>query len=216
MDYSHQKHYFETAYNTGSDHWSKVVFDKKGSDIINKLEPGAMILDLGSGRGRFPFELVAHGYKVIGLDYITSIVEKNNEEVKNRGIEKSIRFLEGDVLDIPLTDGSFDAVCDVGLLQHIHPEDWTTYREQVSRVLKKDGYFFLTVFSKETTTFLNWHPKREPFGTYEREGVEYHFFSNEELSLLFESDFNVVSSRIEHSKVHSDDVAYAVLLLQKK
>lgn len=215
MDYSNQKQYFETAYTTGSDHWTHVAFSDKGSDLAKYLKPGAMILDLGSGRGQFPFDLALDGFRVIGLDYVKSIVEKNNEEVKNRKLEKSMRFLEGDVFDIPLTDASFDAVTDVGLLQHIHPEDWIEYRSEMNRVLKPGGYFFLIALSKETKSFLTWHPKREPFGTYDREGVHYHFFTREEITLLFDGMFKLVSERIDTVTLHHDPTAFFVMVFQK-
>jgi ubiquinone/menaquinone biosynthesis C-methylase UbiE len=215
MDYSNQKQYFETAYITGSDHWTHVAFNQKGSDLSKYLKPGAMILDLGSGRGQFPFELVQDGYRTIGLDYVKSIVEKNNEEVHNRKLDTSMRFIEGDVFNIPFTDGSFDAVTDVGLLQHIHPEDWLEYRMEVNRVLKPGGYYFLIALSRDTKSFLTWHPKREPFGTYDREGVQYHFFTREELTLLFDGTFTLLSERTDVVTLHHDPTSFFVMVFQK-
>ncbi len=216
MDYSQQKMFFQTSYATGSDTWSQASFAMKGGELMASLSPGAMILDLGSGRGHFPFELAKNGFKVIGLDYVKQIVEKNNEEVKNFNLENKMRFMEGDVFDIPLADKSFDAVTDIGLLQHIHPEDWSDYRKEIVRVLKKGGYFFLITLSKETPTFFNWNPKQQAFGDFERDGVFYHFFTKEEIGLLFEDDFEIFSERIEQVNLHRDTVSFVVTLLKKK
>ena len=216
MDYSQQKGFFQTAYATGSDDWSALSFASKAKELKDVLEPGAMILDIGSGRGRLPFELAREGFRVIGVDFVKSIVEKNNDEVRNFGFESKVRFLEGDVFDIPLADNSFDAVVDVGLLQHVHPEDWSDYRNEIVRVLRPGGYFFVIALSKETPTFIAWNPKQSTFGDFELSGLHYHFFTKEEIEILFESDFEIVSERVETVGTHGDSAEYFIALMRKK
>jgi 2-polyprenyl-3-methyl-5-hydroxy-6-metoxy-1,4-benzoquinol methylase len=81
MSYEEQKNYFETAYNTGSDTWTNSTVPESSKQFIEKLPSKAMVLDIGSGRGRFPFTLAENGFRVIGLEYVASLVKKNNEEV---------------------------------------------------------------------------------------------------------------------------------------
>ncbi len=214
-DYSEQKKYFETAYTTGSDMWTHTPFTLKGKEFIEHLKPGAIILDLGSGRGRFPFELQKLGFRVIGLDYIKKIVEKNNQEVKMLGVEKTVRFVEGDVFDIPFSDDGFDAVADVGLLQHINESDWSTYASEVARVTKPGGYFLLMALSKETTKFLNWSPKKHEESDFVRDGVFYHFFTQAEIKNIFGANFEIISERIDYLDAEGE-VAYVVNVLKRK
>ncbi len=216
MDYSSQKKFFQTAYTTGTDDWSHIPFTMKGGELMQSIEPGSMILDVGSGRGHMPFELAKNGYKVIGMDIVGNLVEKNNLEVKNFKLESRLKFIEGDIFDIPLSDASFDAVTDVGLLQHIHPEDWSDYRNEIVRVLKPGGYFFLITLAKDTQSYFNWHPKSNSFGDFEHDGVFYHFFTNEELNILFESDFDILSQRHETVTEHHDPAVHIVSLMRKK
>lgn len=216
MDYSHQKKFFQTAYTTGSDYWTQLPFVFKGGELMQALTPGSIILDLGSGRGRFPFELVNNGFRVIGMDVVPSIVTANNLEVKNFKLESKLRFIEGDIFDIPLADASFDAVTDIGLLQHVHPEDWSDYRNEIVRVLKPGGHFFLITLSKETVSYLTWKPKQDAFGDFTRDGVFYHFFTKEQLAILFEADFEIVSERTETVVTHGDHVSYSIILMRKK
>lgn len=216
MDYSPQKKFFQTSYTTGSDYWTRIPFALKGGELIQSLAQGAIVLDIGSGRGHFPLELARNGLKVIGMDVIPSIVAANNAEVKNFKLESKVRFIEGDIFDIPLTDASIDAVTDIGLLQHIHPEDWSEYRNEVVRVLKSGAYFFLITLSKDTLSFLNWQPKKDSFGDFTHEGVFYHFFNKEQLNILFENDFDIISERTETVTVHHDQVSYIVALMRKK
>jgi ubiquinone/menaquinone biosynthesis C-methylase UbiE len=216
MDYSQQRKFFETSYNTGTDHWSRVDIDNDVLDeLTKKLSTNAFVLDVGSGRGKIPFVLAEKGFRVIGLDYIKSIVQKNNEEVKNKKLGEKLRFIEGDIFDIPLSENSFDAVVDIGLLQHIDPEDWQDYRSEVMRVLKSKGYFLVVALLNETEKFMTWFPSTDPYGDYERDGVFYHFFDEDELMILFEDVTNLVSYKTIRSEVHGDKVVYAVALFQK-
>lgn len=214
--YTSQKDFFDRAYRTGTDTWTHIPFTMKGGELIHTLKPNSMVLDLGSGRGQFPFDLAKYGHRAIGLDTSEASVLWANEQVRDRGIQQQLRFVVGDVLDIPFANESFDAVCDVGLLQHVSREDWSTYRDEVLRVLKPKGFYFLIAYAKQTDRFFTFSPKQDKYGDFEHEGVYYHFFTQEELSVLFGDSFETVSLRVEHVQVHRDDVGYYVILLQKK
>ncbi len=215
MSYNTQKEHFERAYATGSDMWTKNNFSLHEKEFISVLPHNAMVLDLGAGRGRFTFRLGDAGMRVIGLEYVKSIVEKNNEETKLRGLEKNIRFYEGDVLDIPFTDSGFDGVADVGLLHYLFHEDFEKYSSEVSRVMKSGGFYLLVVLSKASTQYLGFTPKSSTLSDYEYEGVHVHFFTEEEIQKLFAKDFTIVS----HAREFVDQdhqIAYEVFLMKKK
>jgi len=127
MDYKEHKEYFETAYRTGSDIWTHIPAKERGKMLTKELPKGALILDVGSGRGLFAKQLVEDGYSVIGVDFESNIVKKTNEDVKNWGLEGRLRFVEGDALDIPFTDESFDGVYSFGLMENLYKEDWAQY-----------------------------------------------------------------------------------------
>ncbi len=215
MDYSAQKKYFHIAYRTGSDHWTKTVLPFRDTVLAERLAPNSLILDLGSGRGRFPFDLVKRGFRVIGIDYVGEVVKKNNHEVKLLGLDKNLRFMEADALDIPLSDASFDAVTDVGLIQHVAKQDWAQYIGEISRVLKPGGYCLLAALSKETSRYLTWTPKSDANPSYEREGVLYYFFTGAEIALLFQNAFDLVSFKVEYTS-DREPIAYITVLMKKK
>lgn len=213
--YDKSQNYFATAYRTGSDIWTHIPFQSKAEELTDKLPPNAFILDLGSGRGQFPFQLAVKGFRTIGLDPIGDIVKKGNEEVKIRNLSEVMRFVEGDALDIAFAENSFDAVTDIGLLQHLVPEDWQTYADEVYRVTKPGGYYFLIALSRETTEYMHWTPKKDAAGDYEYEGVPHHFFTEQEIRALFENNFDIMSFRIEHVPAYHN-TAFIVALMQKK
>lgn len=197
MIYEEQKEYFERAYKTGSDIWTHFPYERRGAMLAEKLSANSLILDLGSGRGLWAFDMVNLGYRAIGVDYVKEMVSKSNADAEIRGLDKKVRFIESNVLDLPLQDNTFDAATDFGLLQHIHPDNWAEYTREVSRVIKSGGYFLKVVFSKETTNFLGFNPKGAATGQFEKDGIHYYFFTKEEIAKLFEKEFEVIEQKIE-------------------
>ncbi len=214
-NYEEQKKYFALSYRTGTDTWTHIPFTLKGSSLTKRIPTGSMILDLGSGRGLWAFQLGESGYKVIGVDYVKDIVDKQNEEVKNRHLEGKVVFVEGDALDIPFQDASYDAVTDWGLMQHLARADWDAYKKEILRVLKPGGYFLMIVFSKETTAFRHLYPKTSPENDFDIEGVIHHFFTDDEIKNTFENEFEIVESEVEFVPADAH-IAYLNVLLKKK
>jgi len=105
------------------------------------------------------------------------------------------------VLAIPFPDAHFDAICDFGLFETLHREDWPQYLIEISRVLKPGGYYLNVSLSRETQNFLNFHPVNEMSdGDLERYGIRYHFFTHDEMQNIFSSKFETISEQTELSK----------------
>ena len=73
-----QKKYFELAYKTGTDIWTRPPSFEQGRKLTEKLGRDALVLDLGSGRGLFAKHLADQGFRVIGLDFDRGIVDRGN------------------------------------------------------------------------------------------------------------------------------------------
>ena len=215
MSYAPQDTFFAQAYRTGTDHWTNIPYNRRPHELALYLPKGSLVLDLGTGRGKLLFELADLGFRAIGLENNADVIKRGNNQILDKKLDGDIRFLEGTALDIPLTDGSFDGVVDVGLLHHIKPEDYPTYVEEAHRVLKVGGYFFMVVLSKDTPHYLSWNPSREDASDFKHEGVRYHFFSDDEIRRMFEKDFEVM--QLEHDHPYGPSGAtFAVVLLKKK
>ncbi len=206
-----QKNFFEIAYRTGTDSWTHIPYEISAKHLAEYLPKNALVLDLGSGRGRFPFELAKQGFRVIGLDYVKEVIDKNNDEVRLVGIGSQLRFMEGNVLDIPFTDSSFDAVTDFGVLQHLDRADWETYAHEVKRVLKNGGQYLSVELSRETPQYLTWIPKKSETGDFEFENVKYHFFTESEMSELFKDGFALE----DQQNLFMSDREHAVFLVSR-
>ncbi|USN94702.1 MAG: class I SAM-dependent methyltransferase [Candidatus Nomurabacteria bacterium] len=192
MNYELQKKFFKTAYTTGSDTWSTISKDSDIESFLGILPKSALLLDLGSGRGRLAFSIAKMGFRIIGLDYIEDINEKNNKEAKEEGLEGKLKFFSGDALDIPFTRESFDGAIDISLMNHLTDEDHDKYLSEVNRVLKTGGHFLLFVLSKETAKYLNHFPSQEEGNHFEFHDTHYHFFTKSDLEKMLSKYFEII------------------------
>ncbi|MBI5742478.1 MAG: class I SAM-dependent methyltransferase [Candidatus Niyogibacteria bacterium] len=213
--YTDQQKYFEQAYTTGSDIWTHFPYETKAAELLEKLPQNSIILDLGSGRGTWAFELVEKGYRAIGIDYAKRAVDKANADAAVRNLASKVRFVEGDVLDMAFKDSTFDAAADFGLLQHLHPEDWERYAAEVARTIKPGGYFLLVGFSKETPAWLGFNPKAAATGGFEKYGIHYYFFAKEEIAKIFEKYFEIVEQKNETLSTPNTPVFLSTLFKKK-
>jgi demethylmenaquinone methyltransferase/2-methoxy-6-polyprenyl-1,4-benzoquinol methylase len=71
---------------------------------LARVGPGSRALDVATGTGDLAIELSARGAQVVGLDFSERMLELARE--KAPGIE----FVQGNALELPYADASFDAV----------------------------------------------------------------------------------------------------------
>ncbi|MFH8724513.1 class I SAM-dependent methyltransferase [Streptomyces termitum] len=113
------------------------------------LAPGDRVLDLGCGAGRHAFECYRRGAQVVALD-------RNGEEIREVATwfaamkeageapaGATATAMEGDALNLPFPDESFDVVIISEVMEHI-PDDKGVLAEMV-RVLKPGGRIAITV-----------------------------------------------------------------------
>lgn len=73
-----------------------------------------LVLEAGSGAGRFTEVLLKHGATVHSFDY-SSAVEAN---ARNNGASDRLTLVQGDIRRIPFAEASYDIVVCLGVLQH--------------------------------------------------------------------------------------------------
>lgn len=193
MTYQEHKKHFYISYKTGTDAWTHPYTNKESLRLTEKLAPGSVILDVGSGRGYLAKHLAEMGFKVIGIDFESEIVKKINEDRKDWGLAEKLKFAEADALNIPFEDASFDAVTDFGLFETLFKEDWGTYAKEINRVLKPGGFYLNVSLSHDTAQFFEFYPKKGIENDFEKYGIHYHFFSKDEMVDIFKDKFALVS-----------------------
>ncbi len=85
----------------------------------SSLRPGVRVLDVGSGIGGAAFHLAkTYGAKVIGIDLAEEMVAVAHERAAELGMEDSVQFLLGDVLEEKFAE-PFDIIWSRDAFMHI-------------------------------------------------------------------------------------------------
>jgi len=104
-----------------------------------------VVLDLGCGSGRYTVALNTYGCKTItGYDVGGQGLNIAKDIASKYGL-KNMEFVEGDVLDLPYEDESFDFVFCNGVLHHT--TDFKRGLSELYRVLKTSGKAFLYLYA---------------------------------------------------------------------
>lgn len=136
---------FEDSFSSG-EFYNKQTQDARHLAQILAFLPikqDMTILDLGAGSGYLSFPIAKENgsCKVVGLDIVNKALEVNRERA-NRENLNNLSFVSYDGIDFPFADGSFDMVISRYALHHFPDIEHSI--GEVSRVLRKKGYFFVS------------------------------------------------------------------------
>ncbi|MFO1107816.1 MAG: methyltransferase domain-containing protein [Bradyrhizobium sp.] len=108
-----------------------------------RIGVGSKVVDLCAGLGG-PARYLAHRYgaDVTGIELTPARVAGAAELSRRVGLDGQVRVIEGNVMDLPLADASFDAVVSQEALLHV-PDIARTFAE-AHRVLRPGGRIAFT------------------------------------------------------------------------
>ncbi|WP_405576364.1 SAM-dependent methyltransferase [Streptomyces sp. NBC_01092] len=102
------------------------------------LAPGMTVLDVGSGVGGPALNIAERtGAHVTGLDLSSKRIGHARELTRQRGLLDRAEFVEGDAMDMPFADGTFDVAYAFEAICHSADKD--RVHAEVARVLKPGG-----------------------------------------------------------------------------
>ena len=129
-------------------------YDKLG------LKPGDKILDLGCGFGRHAFEAARRGAYVVALDAgedeVNGVLNTFAAMVEAGELPQAttkVGVVQGDALNLPFPDNTFDRVICSDVLEHI-PNDQGAMAE-LTRVLRPGGTMAITI-PRWGPELINW------------------------------------------------------------
>jgi SAM-dependent methyltransferase len=124
------------------------------------LQAGDRLLDLGCGFGRHAYQAARLGAQVVAFDAGADEVRKVLDTfgaMADAGeldaVASRVGSVQGDALQLPYADASFDRVIASEILEHI-PDDQTAMAE-LARVLRPGGSMAVTV-PRCGPEFVNW------------------------------------------------------------
>jgi ubiquinone/menaquinone biosynthesis C-methylase UbiE len=115
--------------------YSKGMNLEDGVDQALKLEPMESLLDIGTGPGSFPMRLREAGHlgRLVGMDFSSGMLEVARTKTS------TVEWIQGNAMELPLSDSSFDLVTARHMLYHV--PDMSKAIREAKRVLKPGGRF---------------------------------------------------------------------------
>ena len=104
--------------------------------LLPRLQPDAMVLDMGCGPGTITVGLARLARTVVGVDTSAGVVESARRRAREEGVDNAI-FEVGSVYELPFDDASFDVVYAHQLMQHL--SDPVRALREARRVLRAGG-----------------------------------------------------------------------------
>ena len=118
--------------------WCGIEYQTTMHYIRKYLRPGAKVLEIGAGTGRYSLALAQEGYDVTAVELVA-----HNLDVLRRKItpDMTIQALQGNALDLSrFPDNSFDLTLSLGPMYHLYSEaDKKRAISEALRVTKPGG-----------------------------------------------------------------------------
>lgn len=144
----------------------------------NELVVGKL-LDIGCGTGENAIFLAQNGFSVVGIDLVPAAIEKAKQKANKLGLR--IDFSVGDALHLRFPPDEFDSVIDSGLFHIFDDKRRLAYIDQIAKVLRPDGGYFMLCFSEKEPT--DWGGPRR----VSKEEIEEALAPNFEVSFIHDS-----------------------------
>ncbi|GAB2803419.1 class I SAM-dependent methyltransferase [Streptomyces chlorus] len=133
---------YEKAFASSEAHRASLAWLRK------RLPPGSRVLDVGSGTGRpTAATLAAAGHRVLGVDVSPVMVEIASRQVPDA------EFRCGDIRELPLEEGSFDAICLYFALLQMSRAEQSDLLRRLTRLLRPDGLLALATVPLDVEGF---------------------------------------------------------------
>jgi len=116
--------------------WRRI---KVAFDFAQKNKAQKKVLDFGCGSGVLSYLLAGNDYEVTAIDIEFAPLILVKKEID---FQKSIDFVEGDIMTKDFPDGSFDIIFALDVLEHI--ENLEDYIKIFNRLLTPDGVIIVS------------------------------------------------------------------------
>jgi len=113
-------------------------YSQVAEEIVSSFKSG-VILDLGTGPGYLPIEIVrrAPDINIIGVDLSRKLIQMAQANAAKAGLSDQLSFEVGNSAKLHFDNASFDRVISTGMLHSLnHP---VAVLREIYRVLKKGG-----------------------------------------------------------------------------
>ena len=178
--------YNVAAKNYLSEYRDQFKNEKHLAKLIEQLQPGSDILDIGCGAGK-PIDsyLIAKGMNVVGIDISETQIELARSLVPEASYEVK------DMSELQNGEYQVDAVISFYAIFHIQREKHFDLLKRFKSFLKPGGYLLITMGASD------WEGKEDNFcGT---EMYWSHYGANKNIQLIQKAGFKIIYSEVDES-----------------
>lgn len=136
---------YDDWYNTELGRFADRVETECAFSMLS-LEQKGKALDVGCGSGNFSIKLAKAGFDVTGVDMSDKMLDKARLKIKNLNL--SVKFLQGDVLNLNFADNTFDIVISMAAFEFI--EDTTSALREMLRVAKPSAPVIVGTINRDS------------------------------------------------------------------
>ncbi|MGN1012718.1 MAG: class I SAM-dependent methyltransferase [Clostridia bacterium] len=121
--------------------------------LINrwKKQNKESFLDIGCGLGRHSIQFAKNEFCVTAVDLSAEALRQAKEWASEENL--NIEFLNKDMLELPFKDNSFDCILCRNVIAHTDTEGIKIIVNKIHSLLKENGECFLTLGSKNASTY---------------------------------------------------------------
>ncbi len=141
------------------DQFAKNMRDRGWNNVGSFIEAGIMsgdALEIGPGPGYIGLEWLrtSLGSTLTGCEISREMIKLAEKNAEEYGFSERTNYVEGNCMQLPFQDGSFDAVFSNGSL-HEWEEPVRAFNE-INRVLKPNGIFCITDMRRDVNPAVKW------------------------------------------------------------
>lgn len=166
------------------------------------LPPLSQILDIGCGNGLPATRELAARHEVTGIDISEEQITRARSNVPNS------TFICGDAREIDITEGAFDAIVALYLVDNIPRDDYPVLFRRFHQLLRPKGRLLLSA-----------EPGDDPWQPYTWLGVPMYINTiptGDLLQVIQEAGFFIVDTQFESQLEGGKPIEYAWIVVEKQ
>jgi 2-polyprenyl-3-methyl-5-hydroxy-6-metoxy-1,4-benzoquinol methylase len=123
---------------------------------------GKRVLDVGCGRGELVIQSALRGADAWGIDYAQAavdIAERALASADDAALADRMHVRQADVKALPFTDGYFDAVFMMDVVEHLYPHELSAAFDELHRTIRPGGLLVMHTSPNkifEERVYPNW------------------------------------------------------------
>ncbi|WP_313182484.1 class I SAM-dependent methyltransferase [Lacrimispora sp.] len=141
------------------DNFARIMRDKGWNNVNSFIKAGITkgnVLEIGPGPGYVGLEWLKKfpDAALTGCEISWEMIRLAEKNARDYGFEKRTVYVEGNCMEMPFPDSSFDAVISNGSLHEW--EDPVKVFNEINRVLKPQGLLCITDMRRDVNSLIKW------------------------------------------------------------